>query len=157
MTERWTGENVPLAVRSFIAGARVGRLATANGRNEPRVVPICFAWLDTSPPVIVSVLDEKPKQVTDGELARVRNLRRNTACSLVIDRYDEDWTHLLFAQINGAGRVIGPDDPLHDQALAALQDKYVQYRAMDLAVRLVILLEIESVTTWRGDGGSFRS
>ncbi len=151
MTERWLPEGMPPAVRDMIATARVGRLATVNGRGEPRVVPICFALLDTPAPVIVSVLDEKPKRVGDAELARVRNLRRNPASSLVIDHYDEDWPQLVFAQVNGAARVILPDDDLHGRALAALRAKYEQYRAMDLASRLVIALEVVSITTWRGD------
>ena len=117
MTQRWSVSDLPVSVRNLVAEARVGRLATVNGRNEPRVVPICFAWLDSSRPVIVSVLDEKPKQVTDGALARVRNLRRNPACSLLVDAYDEDWTRLVFAQVNGAARVMEPADPLHGLSL----------------------------------------
>lgn len=146
---------MPTAVRDMIATARVGRLATVTSRGEPRVVPICFALLDTPAQVIVSVLDEKPKRVGDDDLARVRNVRRNPACSLVVDHYDEDWTRLAFVQIKGLARVVVPDEDLHGVALVALRAKYEQYRKMDLARRLVVALEIESVTAWRGDGGVF--
>jgi PPOX class probable F420-dependent enzyme len=152
MTERWAADALPRAVIELIGAARIGRLATVNLRHEPRVVPICFALLETPSPLVVSVLDEKPKRLGDSELARVRNLRQNPACSLVIDHYEEDWTRLVFAQVNGAARVIEAGDHLHATALAALRDKYPQYRAMDLVHRPVIAIEIVAVTTWRGDG-----
>lgn len=152
MTERWAAGTIPAAVVELIATARVGRLATVTTRNEPRVVPICFAWLDTPGPVIVSVLDEKPKRVGDGELARVRNLRQNPACSLVIDHYAEDWSRLTFAQANGIARIAEPGDDLHTCALDALRAKYPQYRMMELSHRPVIAIGVVSVTTWRGDG-----
>jgi len=157
MTERWAADALPAEVSTRIASARVGRLATVNARHEPRVVPICFALLQAPGPTIVSVLDEKPKRVGDGELARVRNLRANPACSLVIDHYEEDWSRLQFVQVNGSARVIEPGEALHAAALDALRTKYSQYRAMELVHRPVIIIEIASVTTWRGDGESFRT
>jgi PPOX class probable F420-dependent enzyme len=152
VTQRWTGVTLSAAVRAFIAEARVGRLATVNGRGRPSVVPICFALLDGPEPIVVSVLDDKPKRVGDQELARVRNLRQNPVCSLVIDHYEEDWTNLVFTQINGPARIVDSGDDPHAGALAALQVKYPQYRVMDLNHRPVIVIEIVSVTTWRGDG-----
>ena len=149
-------DEIPVGVMGMIGGARLGRLATVTARNEPRVVPICFALVEVPAPTIVSVLDEKPKRVTDGELARVRNLRRNPACSLVIDHYEEDWQRLWFVQVNGSARVLEPGDSLHEMALAALRAKYPQYREMRLETRLAIAIEIQAVTTWRGDGEAWR-
>lgn len=154
MTEWWLPAFIPSAVIEMIRVARVGRLATVTSRNQPRVVPICFALLDYPESLVVSVLDEKPKRVGDAELARVRNLRMNPACSLVIDHYEEDWTRLAFAQINGTARILEPDDHLHGPALVALRSKYPQYRAMELAHRPVIAIKIVAVTTWRGARGS---
>ena len=156
MTQRWTGVSLPPAIRAFITAARVGRLATVTARNEPRVVPICFALLDALEPIIVSVLDEKPKRVGDQELARVRNLRQNPACSLVIDHYEEDWARLSFAQLNGTARIIEADDHVHTAALDSLRAKYPQYQAMDLIHRPVIVIGVTSVTTWHGDGESWK-
>jgi PPOX class probable F420-dependent enzyme len=154
MTERWAADALPRAVIELIGAARIGRLATVNLRHEPRVVPICFALLETPSPLVVSVLDEKPKRLGDSELARVRNLRQNPACGLVIDHYEEDWTRLVFAQVNGVARVIEPGAQLHAPALEALRAKYPQYHVMDLAHRQVIAIDVATVTTWRGDGES---
>ena len=153
MTQRWPGSILPTTIRAEIAAARVGRLATVNVRQEPRVVPICFALLDTPEPVVVSVLDEKPKRVDDQELARVRNLRHNPACSLVVDHYEEDWSRLSFTQLNGVARILAPDDALHATALEALRAKYPQYRSMDLHHRPVIAIEVTAVTIWQGAPG----
>ena len=155
MTERWDGDELPSAVVHLLATARVGRLATVTAGLQPRVVPICFAWLETPAPMLVSVLDEKPKRVGDQDLARVRNLRQNPACSLVVDHYEEDWTRLAFAQVNGSARIIHPGDDLHRLALDALITKYRPYRAMVLDLRPVIVIDIATATAWRGDGASF--
>jgi PPOX class probable F420-dependent enzyme len=155
VTERWTAESLPMAVTSFITEARSGRLATVTARNEPRVMPVCFALLMGPAVRVVSVLDEKPKRVADGALARVRNLERHPAACLLVDHYEEAWQHLAFAQVNGMARVMSPGAGGHQEAIEALRAKYVQYRAMDIASRPVILLEVSTVTTWRGDGGTF--
>ena len=48
------------AVAAFLAGRRVGRLATADARGRPHVVPICYV-LDGD--TLALALDEKPKRV----------------------------------------------------------------------------------------------
>jgi len=140
---------------AFVREARVGRLATIDSQGFPSVVPFCFALLPGPEPTIVSVLDEKPKRVADGELARVRNIRMHPSVGFVIDRYDEDWSRLAFVQGRGIARMIEAGDPMHSGALAALRDKYPQYRTMMLENRGMIAIAALRLRSWRGDGQPF--
>jgi len=151
-----TGRHLSDAELAFVRAARVGRLATVDAANRPAVVPICYAVLDGDGPVVVSVLDEKPKRVSDRKLARVRNIRSNPAVSFVVDRYDdEDWSRLVFVQVRGRASVVEPGAGIHERALAALRDKYPQYESMAIEERPVIVIDDLRGHSWRGDGKSF--
>ena len=140
---------------TLVREARVGRLATVDAQSRPMVVPVCFAVVGEETTAIVSVLDEKPKQVGDERLGRVRNIRSNPAVCLVVDRYDEDWTRLAFVQVRGEARLLEPGAAGHPEAVAALREKYPQYRDMAIEDRLVIAIERLTAFSWRGDGTRF--
>jgi PPOX class probable F420-dependent enzyme len=109
-------------MRSRVGAARVGRLATVTPEGRPHVVPCCFA-LDGD--VVYSAVDAKPKSTRS--LQRLANLRANPAASLLVDRYDEDWSILWWVRVDGEGRIV-EDTTERDHALVALQAKYAQYR-----------------------------
>ncbi|CAA9576700.1 MAG: nitroreductase [uncultured Thermomicrobiales bacterium] len=142
---------------AFVGDARVGHLATVDARNRPSVVPVCFALLDGDDPAIVSVLDEKPKRVGDRQLARVRNILHQPEVMLVVDRYDEDWSRLVFVQLRGTASLLQPGAERHAVAIGALRHKYPQYRAMAIERREVIIIRDLRATSWRGDGESFQA
>lgn len=140
---------------AFVRAARVGRLATVDAANRPSVVPFCYTVLDGEKPLdpfVVSVLDEKPKRVTDANLARVRNIQSNPAVCFVVDQYDEDWSRLAFVQVRGRATVVEPGAPFHARAIVALGAKYPQYAAMAIEARLVIMIGDLRGHSWRGDG-----
>lgn len=134
--------------RTFLREARVGRLATVDGHGRPSVVPFCFALLDGNEPIIASALDEKPKSVPDAELARVRHVRVHPDVAFVVDRYDEDWSQLAWVQVKGRARIVAPGEGRHAEAVAALREKYPQYRSMALDQRAVILIERLRLRSW---------
>lgn len=140
---------------AFVRDARVGHLATVDHRNMPAVVPFCFAVLEVEVPVVVSVLDEKPKRVADRNLARVRNIRHQPEVMFVVDEYEEDWSRLAFVQIRGLASVMDPESEGHHEAIEALRRKYLQYHDMAIEQRAVIAIRDLRATSWRGDGGSF--
>src|SRR3990172_8747191 len=94
---------LPADVTEFIASARLGRLAPADGAGQPLVVPICYAWDGEA---LISAIDAKPKRA--GDLKRVRNIRENPKVSVVIDLYDEDWRRLRWVIIQGLARSSQP-------------------------------------------------
>jgi PPOX class probable F420-dependent enzyme len=101
----------------LLGEARVARLALLDEEDLPRVLPVTFAVWEGA---IWSAIDQKPKRTA--EPARVRRLRRRPEAALLVDRYDDDWARLAWAELRGPVTVepLGP-------ALEALVAKYPQY------------------------------
>src|SRR5258705_1985833 len=147
----WTSEKMnslqkPIAqladprIADFIAEARVGRLATADGSGAPHNVPVCY-WFDGER--IYFAVDEKPKRQTGIDIKRMRNIAENPRVALVIDHYEPDWTQLAYVLIHGAARVV--EDPKeYMAALRGLRDKYLQYRRMTLSPERNPIVKIEA-------------
>src|SRR5687767_1711122 len=135
---------------AFIRDRRVGRLATADARGTPSVVPVVYAifTLDDEP-VIAIAIDEKRKG-DPRALRRVRNILERPEVALVVDEYREDWDELAWVLVRGAANLIEPGDAGHAEALAALRQKYPQYARMHLEERPVIVIRQLSTRSWRG-------
>jgi len=129
---------------AFLASKRVGRLATADTRGNPHVVPVCFA-IDNG--TLYVTIDEKPKRASTRPLKRLRNVINNPSVAFVADRYDEDWRQLGWVMLRGRADILA-DGLEHDRAQVLLRERYAQYRAMQLAELPVIALRIERVTSW---------
>jgi PPOX class probable F420-dependent enzyme len=127
----------------------VARLATIGPRGLPHLVPVCFARIGGE---IFVAMDEKPKRA--GELARVRNLRRDPRASILADRYDGDWAKLAWVRLECRATVVerGGDRP---EALAALRRRYPQYREMALEPLPLLAFTVERAVSWRwADAGA---
>ena len=140
--------------RAFLAGARRAILATIAPDGRPRLVPICFV-LDPVRPVLYTPLDDKPKRVTDPRrLARVRDLVVDPRVSVLVDRWDEDWTGLAWLRCHGMASLLEPQAPRggeaddHRPAVTALRAKHAQYAIHRLEARPLIRIAIERVTSW---------
>lgn len=133
----------PSALR-FIGAARIAHLATADEAGQPHVVPICFVFDGKH---FFSPIDEKPKRTAPEKLKRVSNIAQNSRVSLIIDRYDEDWSRLAYVLITGKARLLrsGAD---HRRAVALLRRKYRQYREMALEQRPVIRIAANRASSW---------
>ncbi|MEO7001748.1 MAG: TIGR03668 family PPOX class F420-dependent oxidoreductase [Ktedonobacterales bacterium] len=141
-------------IAAFVGEQRVARLATSDTTGKPHVVPVCYAFDGAR---FYTPIDEKPKRAdcsgqssrADGRnLLRVRNILARPDVSLLIDRYDEDWSQLGYALITAHATLLDPGDPQHAHALRLLRDRYPQYRAMALESRPVIALTPTHVTAW---------
>lgn len=143
---------IPAAVAGFIADGRVGRLGTADPSGQPMVVPICYAWDGST---LFSALDAKPKTKPGSDLKRVRNIQENAKVSVVIDRYDEDWSQLEYAILQGEARLVTQGDGF-SRGADLLLEKYPQYRAMGLDRRegLMIVVAPSKVTHWAFRAGA---
>jgi PPOX class probable F420-dependent enzyme len=140
--------NLSVAERAFLEGARRAILVTLAPDGRPRPVPICFV-LEPEQPVLYTPLDEKPKAIDDvRRLARVRDIERDPRVSVVVDRWDEDWTRLGWLRLNGSAALLEPGGADHAQAVPTLRNKYEQYRAHDLDSRPIIRVAIERATSW---------
>ncbi|HLT19249.1 MAG TPA: TIGR03668 family PPOX class F420-dependent oxidoreductase [Thermomicrobiales bacterium] len=137
--------NPPEWAVEFVRAARVGRLATASAGGEPHVIPCVYVLLDGA---LYSIVDEKPK--SGRRLQRLRNIDATGRAALVVDRYDEDWSQLAFVLIRGPATTITNADPRYAPALAALREKYPQYREMSLEDSEMVMLEAERWVAWKG-------
>lgn len=113
----------PAEARERFGGARTAHLATADAAGRPHVVVVCFALEGDD---VYSAVDAKPKSTP--RLRRLRNLRENPRCSVLVDHYDDaDWTRLWWVRGDGAGRIL-PRGAQRDRALTLLAERYRQYR-----------------------------
>ncbi|MFD7159498.1 TIGR03668 family PPOX class F420-dependent oxidoreductase [Kribbella sp. NPDC059898] len=108
------------ACRARVAAARVGRLATVGADLRPHLVPVTYAVHGDS---LFVAVDQKPKTTT--ALKRLRNIAAHPEVALLVDEYDEDWTHLWWVRVDGSARVM-PEDPAAVELLVA---KYPQYES----------------------------
>jgi len=138
---------IPASVAGFIAEGRVGRLGTADTSGQPLVVPICYAFDGES---LFSAIDAKPKARSPQGLKRIRNIRENPKVSVVIDRYDEEWTKLRYVIIQGRARIL-TDGGDFSRGVDLLLAKYPQYRAMGLSREAGLMIRIDParVTQWQ--------
>jgi PPOX class probable F420-dependent enzyme len=124
-----------------VAPARVARLATLDADGRPHVVPIVFALVGDT---LYSAVDGKPKR--SRTLRRIENARERPDVTVLVDRYDEDWTQLWWVRIRGRARVLDEGDEAV-AALEALAAKYPQYRTEPPGLP-VLAIDVEDWRTW---------
>jgi PPOX class probable F420-dependent enzyme len=144
------------AERAFMAAERRGILATVTPEGRPRLVPVCFVLTDRSDrlgrPILYTPVDEKPKKVEDPmRLGRVQDLLVLPEASILVDRWDENWTRLAWVRADGTGEILEPqphEREDHAAAVAALRGKYPQYREQALDQRPIIRLALTRAVSW---------
>ena len=133
----------------------VARFATLGPGGAPRLVPVVFAWHGGR---LWSPIDGKPKRA--GELARVRDVRRDERVSLLLDRYAADWRLLWWLRLDGRAEVRSAEPLASDPALAeaaqALRRKYPQYRSTPLFRNrpTALAIRVEAVRSWCADAAA---
>ena len=133
------------ASRALLAASRVAHLATADQYSRPHNVPIVFVLEGDR---LYFPLDRKPKREDDWHiLRRVRNIETNGRVSVVVDRYDEDWSQLAWVLLEGVATILETGDE-RDAAARALAKKYAQYAEGALEGRPVVRVAIERTVTW---------
>jgi len=137
----------PWAV-ALLRESRVARLGTADAAGQPLVVPVCYVFDGRA---CFSALDAKPKRVAGGALRRVRNIAANPRVSLVVDRWDEDWSKLAWVIVEGRGELLTAGAE-RAAAVDLLREKYAQYRilGLDRDAAPVIRITPERALAWRG-------
>ena len=142
----------------FLATARRAVLATIGPTGRPRLVPLAFAvapWTDEIGRLLIySALDEKPKSVDDPRrLGRVRDILARPEVSLLVDRWDEDWSALAWLRLDGLARMIEPASDLtdtgrHRDAVRLLRARYRQYESQGLETRPVLRIVVTRAVGW---------
>ena len=149
-------------INAIIYRARVARLATADSKAIPHIIPVVFAFDGEKYYIPV---DEKPKITKPDKLRRIKNIQANPAVALLIDEYDEDWNKLLFIMIQGKASILGKrrennkeetEDPQNNSddgdkllknAHKLLFMKYPQYEHIAIG-KLCIVIHPEKTILW---------
>jgi PPOX class probable F420-dependent enzyme len=135
--------------RAFLQSARRAVLATIGTNGQPRLVPICFV-VDDAQPLLYTPIDDKPKRGGDPlGLARVRDIQADPRVTILVDRWDEDWTRLAWFRIEGRATLLDPGNTAENvSAVTALRAKYSQYATHRLEERPLIRIAIERAIGW---------
>jgi coenzyme F420-0:L-glutamate ligase / coenzyme F420-1:gamma-L-glutamate ligase len=131
---------------AFLCAARVGRLASVDALGHPHVIPVCFAVVGGR---IYTPLDQKPKSVEPRRLRRVRNVLKQPAVCLVVDRWSEDWSELAWLQVRADAQLLEPGGAEHAVAVSALRERYPQYLGMPLDDSAMLELVPRKIVTWQ--------
>lgn len=123
----------------------MARLATVSDDGTPHLVPVTFSLQDDR---IVTAVDHKPKTTT--KLRRLRNIRGNPKVSVLVDHYEEDWTHLWWVRADGLATIVEQEEE-RAPALTSLIAKYPQY-ADHVPEGPVILIKVTRYASWSYSG-----
>ena len=96
---------------AFLVAARRAILATIDPDGRPRLVPVCFIVDAVDRVRIITPLDDKPKATDDKRaLARVRDIRARPQVSILVERWDEDWSRLAWLRLDGRAMLLEPGE-----------------------------------------------
>ncbi len=171
------------ATESELLGeARTAVLATIDPTGRPRLVPVCFVALGgelgADRPNLYTPIDQKPKGIADPRrLARVRDILARPEVTVLVERWDEDWSRLAWVRLHGLAELLEPvelrvqaDGTSADGipagtdrrataevderavAIAALRARYPQYADHHLESRPLIRIAITRASSWAATG-----
>lgn len=112
-------DELPQTIADLLVEERRGVMTTVAPDGSAHAVPVVFARVGEE---VISPIDHKPK--TGAVLARVKNLQRDDRVTLLVDRYDEDWTRLAWLMVRGRA-TIDPGAPV--SLMHELNRRYNQY------------------------------
>jgi PPOX class probable F420-dependent enzyme len=116
-----------------------GVLGTVHGRRGVDVVPVVFVVHQGT--IVVPIDTVKAK--SGRRLQRLVNLEGDPRCTVLVDRYAEDWSELWWVRAHGRAVESGPTDAVR----AALGGTFPAYRAAG-SVASVVIVTVDDVTGW---------
>ncbi|MCZ6501524.1 MAG: hypothetical protein O6945_03305, partial [Gammaproteobacteria bacterium] len=127
------------------------RLSTLNVDGSPHQIPIVFTW---HAGCFWSPIDGKPKQKV--QPTRVQNAIANPVASLLIDKYDDDWTQLWWIRADLEITVVQLDEAdtetlkIVRQVKTKLEEKYLQYGSTPVLREPATILAMRptALTSW---------
>jgi PPOX class probable F420-dependent enzyme len=128
-------------LRQRVGESQVARLATIDPDGRPHLVPIVYALAGDT---LYSAVDDKPKR--SRRLRRIENARARPDVTVLVDRYDDDWTQLWWVRLRGRARVLDRGEEA-ERALVLLREKYPPYRDRPPGLP-VLAIEVDECRGW---------
>lgn len=110
---------LPDHILGLLDSERRAVMTTVSADGSGHSVPVVFV---RSADEILSPIDHKPK--TGTVMARVKNIERDDRVTLLIDRWDEDWTRLAWLMVRGHASL---DADAPSSLMRLLNERYEQY------------------------------
>ncbi len=129
-------EPLPPAVKQFIAGARVCRIATARPDGTPHVIPVCPVF-DGEATVYVDI---------GPGYATAEALRANPRIAVLIDEYSDDWSKLKAVLLHTRAEPTPPAE--RERAWEMIRAKFPAYREIGWEPRLTLALRVYDWRQW---------
>jgi len=103
------------AVAEFIGRERVCRVATADAKGRPHVVPVCHVFVNG-----------KLYFGSGKSAGKIRNLTANSTVAVAVDVYTDAWAHLRGVMVQGTATIV-TRGPRFRRIRKALYAKFPQY------------------------------
>ena len=132
-----------------LAEARSAALGTTGADGRPHLVPIVFVYHGG---LLYTAIDHKPK--TTRRLRRLANIEANPEVSVLIDRYDEDWSRLWWIRVDGTARII-PVSDVPQAVMSELAGKYPDY-ARNPPPGPLIEISAGRIVSWAASENAYR-
>ena len=126
-------------VAEFIRRERVCRVATADAKGRPHVVPVCH------------VFEDGTLYFGSGKRAgKVQNLEASPRIAVAIDAYTDDWNHLCGVMLQGTVALVSAG-PRFRRIRKLLYAKFPQYptdAALDESDSVIVEVTPTRVFSW---------
>ena len=126
----------------LFAQAPVATLATVGPDGAPHLVPVVFA---VHADVVYTAVDAKRKSTATA--APAGEHRGQSAVSLLVDHYTDDWTQLWWVRADGVASVHHSGEEMA-AGYALLRGKYVQYQRIALDGP-VVTVTVQRWSSWQ--------
>lgn len=126
-------------VAEFIRRERVCRVATADARGRPHVVPVCHVFEDG-----------KICFGSGKEAGKIRNVEANPRVAVAVDAYSDAWGRLCGVMVQGTAALV-PGGPRFRRIRKALYAKFPQYptdAALDESDSVIVEVTPTHVFHW---------
>lgn len=139
------GDMADFDAATVFAAAPVATLGTTRDDGAPHLVPVVFAMPENRTDMLYTAIDAKPKSTQ--RLQRLINIECNATVSLMVDRYDDDWSRLWWVRLDGTATVHDRGEEMAS-GYALLRAKYPQYTRIELDGP-VIAVRVQRWSSWR--------
>lgn len=132
---------------SRIIESRVAVLGTVDPEHGAHLVPVVFTPVSNSR--VFMAVDDKSK--SSRNLRRLSNIEADARVTLLVDHYNDDWSHLWWVRVTGSAFVTASIDPSVE---AMHRSRYSQLEHHELGPWITI--EVDSVSGWAAPSSTGR-
>jgi len=137
--------DIPDAVRSALALARVCRIGVMDETGVPLMAPYSFFLEGQS---LFLMPDDFPLNIYLLRETQMDSLNANPNMAVLIDHWEENLNKTGVVLLRGVGEVLPAPGLEQRRVLGLIRDKYAQYRGVNLKDQPIIKMDVLSIRHW---------